>query len=94
MFEAGMKEKVADRINIPAGISPDIFNEFIYTDRVQLTQGNVEPLLVASDQYIIPSLKSKCKKFFIKLVSTENCVEMLALGVHESCFGGWNFHVS
>ncbi len=78
---------------MPAGISPHIFTELlrsIYTDRVQLTQGNVEPLLVASDQCIIPSLKSKCKKFFIKLVSTENCVEMLALalGVLERGFGG------
>jgi len=84
MFEAGMKEKVADRINIPAGISPDIFNEllrFIYTGRVQFTKSNAEPLLAASDQYSISSLKSKCEKFFIKQISTENCMEMLALAL-------------
>ncbi len=73
MFKPGIQEEITGRIDIPAGISPDIFNEllrFIYTGRVQFTKSNAEPLLAASDQYSISSLKSKCEKFFNKLVST------------------------
>ena len=84
MFKPGIQEEITDRIDIPAGISPDIFNEllrFIYTDRVQLTKSNAEPLLAASNQYSIPLLQYKCEKYFIKQVSIENCIEMLNLAV-------------
>jgi len=77
-----MMDITMDRINIP-DISPDNFNEllrFIYTDRVQLTQGNAEPLLAAADKYLLPSLKSKCEEYLIKYLTTENCVEMVRLG--------------
>jgi len=84
MFKTGMNEEITDRIDIPAGISPYIFNEllrFIYTDRAQLTKSNAEPLLAASNRYSIRSLKYKCEKNFIKQVTIENCIEMLNLAL-------------
>jgi len=84
MFKPGIQEEITGRIDIPAGISPDIFNEllrFIYTDRVQLTKSNAEPLLAASNQYSIPSLQYKCENFFMKQVSIENCFEILNLAL-------------
>jgi len=81
MFDSDMKEKDMDRIDIP-DIAPDIFNEFlrfIYTDQVKLTEGNVEPLLAASDKYLLVTLKCKCEEFIIKRLTIENCIELLTL---------------
>jgi len=81
MFNSDMKEKGLERVDLPE-ITPDIFNallRFIYTDRVKLTDGNVEPLLALANQYLLPSLKSKCEQFIIKQLTTENCIEMLTL---------------
>jgi len=81
MFRSDMKEKEMDQIDIP-DISPVVFNEllrFIYTDRVQLTEDNAEPLLAAANQYLLLSLKTHCEEFVIKGLSTENCVEMFVL---------------
>jgi len=46
---------------------------------VQLTQGNAEPLLAATDKYLLPTLKSKCEEYHIKYLTTENCIEMVRL---------------
>jgi len=81
MFRSDLKKKVMDRIDLP-DVSPDIFNEFlhfIYTDRVELTESNVTPLLAAADNYLLPLLKFKCEEFIIKNLSIENCTEMMTL---------------
>lgn len=81
MFNSNMKEKGLERVDLPE-ISPDIFNallRFIYTDRVQLTEANVEAILAVANQYLLPSLKSKCEEFIIKQLTTDNCIEMLTL---------------
>jgi len=81
MFNSDMKEKGLERVNI-SDISPDNFNEFlrfIYTDRVQLTEGNAEHLLAAADKYLLPSLKWKCEEYLIKYLTTENCIELFRM---------------
>jgi len=81
MFHSDMKEKGMDQIVIEE-IAPDIFRallRFIYSDQVQLTESNAEPLLAAANQYLLPSLKSTCEEFLIEHLTTENCVEMLTL---------------
>ena len=70
-----------EQIDIPE-IAPDIFNallRFIYTDRVGVTEINVEALLVVANQYLLPLLKSKCEEFLVQRLSIENCIEMLTL---------------
>jgi len=81
MFQLDMKEKGMDHIVIPE-MAPDIFRallRFIYTDQVQLTDSNVPQLLAAANQFLLPSLKSKCEEFIMEHLTTENCVEMLTL---------------
>jgi len=81
MFNSEMKEKILDRIDF-SDISLNIFNallRFIYTDRVQLTDSNVEPLLAAADKYLLSSLKSRCEEFLINHLTTVNCIEMMTL---------------
>jgi len=81
MFQSDMKEKGMDHIVIPE-MAPDIFRallRFIYTDQVQFTESNVPQLLAAANQFLLPSLKSKCEEFIMEYLSTENCIEMLTL---------------
>ena len=81
MFQSDMKEKGMEEIVIPE-IAPDIFRDllrFIYTDQVQFTESNVPQLLAAANQFLLPSLKSKCEEFIMEYLTTENCVEMLTL---------------
>jgi len=87
MVESGMKESVENRVEID-DIAPDIFEallRFIYTDRVDLAQVDVQDLLVAANKYMIPLLKLECQKFLTERLTTENCVGMLALADLHNC---------
>jgi len=69
-------------------ISPDIFEallRFIYTDRVNFAQLDVQDLLVAANKYMIPLLKLECQKNLSERLTTRNCVEMLALADLHNC---------
>jgi len=87
MMESGMKESIENRIEID-DIVPDIFEallRFIYTDRVDVDQLNVQDLLVAANKYMLSLLKLNCQKFLSERLTTKNCVEKLALADLHSC---------
>jgi len=87
MVESGMRESFENRIEID-DIAPDVFEallRFIYTDRVDLTQLDVQELLVAANKYMLPLLKLECQKFLTERLTAENCVEMLALADLHNC---------
>jgi len=87
MVESGMKESVENRVKID-DIEPGIFEallRFIYTDRVDLTQVDVEDLLVAANKYMLPLLKLECQKNLAERLTTENCVGMLVLADLHNC---------
>lgn len=81
MLESGMMEAVSNRVEIK-DIAPDIFEtllRFIYTDRVDLTKIDSRDLLAAANRYLLPLLKFQCQHFLALKITTENCVELLAL---------------
>jgi len=81
MLKSGMKESVSNRVEID-DIAPDIFEallQFIYTDRVDLTNIDPKDLLAAANKYLLPLLKFECQKFLTERIKKENCVELLAL---------------
>ena len=83
-----MKEKGLEQVDI-SDISPDNFKEFlrfIYTDRVQFTEKNAEPLLAAADKYLIPTLKWKCEEYLIEYLTTENCIELMRMADLHNTF--------
>ena len=87
MVESGMKESLENHVEIN-DIAPDIFEallRFVYTDRVDLNQVNVQDLLVAADKYMLSLLKLDCQKFLSERLTTENCSEMLALADLHNC---------
>lgn len=62
ILHSNMKEKDMDQIPIPE-IDSDIFYSlirFLYTEQVELMESNAELLLSVADQYLVPSLKSRC----------------------------------
>jgi len=49
---------------------------FIYTDQVVLSESNVDSLLAAAQEYLIPLLINKCEVFFYSTsLTVENCCE-------------------
>jgi len=87
MVESGMKESLENHVEIN-DIAPDIFEallRFVYTDRVDLNQVNVQDLLVAANKYMLSLLKLDCQKFLSERLTTENCSEMLALADLHNC---------
>ena len=87
MVESGMKESVENRVEIN-DIAPDIFEallRFIYTDRVDLAQVDVQDLLVEANKYMIPLLKLECQKTLSERLTPGNCAEMLALADLHNC---------
>jgi len=83
-----MKEKGLEQVDI-SDTSPDNFKEFlrfIYTDRVQFTEKNAEPLLAAADKYLIPTLKWKCEEYLIEYLTSENCIELMRMAEMHDTF--------
>ena len=54
---------------------------------MKLTETNADAILAASNQYLLPLLKSKCEEFIVKRLSIENCIEMMILAdLHNAMF--------
>ena len=81
MFQHDMKEAALNRVDI-VDIEPGIFQavlRFIYTDQVDLTEGNAEDLLAAANRYNLDLLKWKCEKALFQHLKTKNCCRLLGL---------------
>ncbi|GBG28284.1 Kelch domain-containing protein 10 [Hondaea fermentalgiana] len=75
----GMREDLAKVIELP-DIQYDVFRavvEYLYTDAVEVTPELAVPLLVASERYILPRLKSLCEVAIFKSITPVNCVQIL-----------------
>ena len=87
MLKSGMKESVENRVEIN-DIAPDIFEallRFVYTARVDLTEIDVRDLLAAAHKYLLSQLELECQNYLSERLTTENCVEMLALADLHDC---------
>lgn len=81
MLASGMREALANRVEIK-DVTPDIFEALlcsIYTDQVDFTKIDPVGLLTAANKYLLPLLKFQCQRFLAQRITTENCVELLAL---------------
>ncbi len=81
MLKSGMKESVSNRVEID-DIAPDIFEvllQFIYTDRVDLTNIDPKDLLAAANKYLLPLLKFQCQIHLAGNITKGSCVELLVL---------------
>ena len=68
-------------------LDPSVVKEmlrFIYTDRVEKMDELAKELLVASDKYMIDSLKSLCQSYLVYTITVQNCSELLALADSHS----------
>eukprot|EP00512_Aurantiochytrium_limacinum_P009530 CAMPEP_0171543530 /NCGR_PEP_ID=MMETSP0960-20121227/2984_1 /TAXON_ID=87120 /ORGANISM="Aurantiochytrium limacinum, Strain ATCCMYA-1381" /LENGTH=830 /DNA_ID=CAMNT_0012091213 /DNA_START=307 /DNA_END=2799 /DNA_ORIENTATION=- len=75
----GMREDAATIIELP-DIQYEVFRaviEYLYTDSVDITSELAVPLLIASERYILPRLKSLCEESIFKSISPSNCVHIL-----------------
>ena len=82
VFAAMFKQETSQNHVDITGIELDIFQSvlrFIYTDQVDLTAGNVLPLLAAANQYSLDLLKEKCGEFLSHHLSIQNCCELLIM---------------
>jgi len=52
----------------------------IYTGEVELTEENTEQLIKAADYYQLHGLKKKTEDALVKMVKTENAIDMFVLG--------------
>jgi speckle-type POZ protein len=83
MFQHPTKENLTNQIEIEN--DPEIFEEllrFIYTGRLDTTtmETMAVGLLIAADKYLLNELKSECENYFVREMSSENCVELILHG--------------
>ena len=87
MFESdGFAENKTNIVKID-DLEPPVVEEmlrFFYTDRVEKMDELAKELLVASDKYLIDSLKSQCQSFLAETINVQNCSELLALADSHS----------
>jgi speckle-type POZ protein len=83
MFQDPTKENLKHQIEIEN--DPEIFEEllrFMYTGRLDTStmETMAVGLLVAADKYLLNDLKSECENYFVREMSSENCVELILHG--------------
>ncbi len=81
MFQHDMQESKTRKVVI-RDIVPEIFKEllhYIYSGRCStpLTEGTVQPLLVAADKYDIKDLKEDCVQYLLPCVTVKNAIELM-----------------
>nr|CAB3259894.1 kelch-like protein 20 [Phallusia mammillata] len=80
MFTIEMKEKyegVVEVKQIPHQRLSNII-EFIYSGRISITEENVTEILDDAEYTQMEALKSKCRKYFLNVVSADNCLKIQA----------------
>jgi len=79
MFQSGMMEANSDKINVP-DISPTNFKailEFIYCDKITLTETLALDLIILADMYSLAKLKADCETYLSTHLTTENFLNVL-----------------
>lgn len=59
--------------------------QFAYDGKIELTAGNVQSLLLASDMYSVQSLFDQCQQFLIDSLGTSNCVGVYVFSQKMQC---------
>merc|ERR1719351_463228 len=75
MFSDGFKEAHSGEVMIKA--DPDVFSDildFIYLQKLQINEENVEKLMIAASMFQIIDLKNLCNKFLESQAEVDNCI--------------------
>ncbi|KAF4071406.1 hypothetical protein AMELA_G00272880 [Ameiurus melas] len=69
------------------GMAPNIMKSIIqygYSQRIRITQTNVQALLEAADYLLVEDIVQLCRQFLEKRLSPKNCIEILRLAIAHS----------
>jgi len=80
MFKSGMIEANSAKINVPGEISVENFKailEFIYCDKIALTESLALDLVVLADMYFLTKLKVDCEDYLSKNLALGNFLSVL-----------------
>jgi len=81
MFKSGMIEANSTKINVPGEISVENFKailEYIYLDKIALTESLALDLVVLADMYFLTKLKVDCEDYLSKNLSVKNFLSVLS----------------
>lgn len=87
MFTSGLVESHQDRICI-GGIDADSMRHilnFAYTAEMEITEGNVQGLMLAVNMFQINSLREACARFLEHHVTVGNCIGIYFFAVAHDC---------
>ncbi|KAM6951115.1 kelch-like protein 10 [Aplochiton taeniatus] len=87
LFTSGWNKSEKRVYTIP-GISPEMMRaiiEYAYTRSLSITEENVEPLLVAADQFCILGIVQTCCDFLESQLCLENCIGICNFADFYSC---------
>jgi speckle-type POZ protein len=87
MFQHPTKEMLSGQVKVD-DIDPDVFQEvlrYLYTGSPQSTAMDVmaPALFAAADKYLLDHLKTRCETHLIRQMSSQNCLDLLALTNHH-----------
>jgi len=80
MFQSGMMEASSTRIDVPGDVSVGNFKailEYIYCEKVALTETLALDLVVLADMYFLEKLKADCEDYLSKNLSVESFLRVM-----------------
>ncbi|NXJ85869.1 KLH10 protein, partial [Trogon melanurus] len=87
LFNSGWSNAERRVYKIP-GVSPDMMRliiEYAYSGTARVTANNVEPLLIAADQFNVMGVVRLCCEFLKSQLCSENCVGIWKFTDHYFC---------